>query len=182
VEHPPETIAAGPVTLTRWVPDDVEAMHAVITANIEHLRPWMPWIQFEPLTIEQRRELLVGWHELQWESGEGYNYAIRLDGEIVGSCGLMARIDPGGLEIGYWVAAAHNGKGFATAAAGALTEAGLALPQCTQVEIHHDKANVASGRVPEKLGYALVGEGPDGISAPAESGIGLVWRTPTAAS
>ena len=63
------------------------------------------------------------------------------------------------------------------------TEASLALTRhafrddtIDRVEIHHDKANVASRRVPEKLGYDLADEYPRTIEAPAESGVTVVWR------
>ena len=32
-------------------------MHDAVTESIEHLRPWMPWIADEPVTVEQRRAL-----------------------------------------------------------------------------------------------------------------------------
>jgi ribosomal-protein-serine acetyltransferase len=96
----------------------------------------------------------------------------------VGSAGLMARIGPGGLEIGYWVHPSWTGRGVATSAAAALTDAALSLPDVDRVEIHHDEANKASGRVPEKLGYELVGEVPSSpdMIAPGDSGTVKVWR------
>ena len=45
-----------------------------------------------------------------------------------------------------------------------------------RVEIRHDKANVASGGVPAKLGFTLVEEYTREITAPAETGTGYVWR------
>jgi RimJ/RimL family protein N-acetyltransferase len=95
---------------------------------------------------------------------------------VVGGAGLIRRISPGGLEIGYWVHRDHTGRGFATAAAGRLTTIGLSLSNVTHIEIHHDKANEASGRVPSKLGYVMVGEEPDEIAAPGETGLSLIWR------
>lgn len=44
------------------------------------------------------------------------------------------------------------------------------------MEIHHDKANLASRGVPRKLGYRLIGERPDAVDAPAEVGIDCIWR------
>lgn len=47
------------------------------------------------------------------------------------------------------------------------------------MEIRHDKANAASGAVPRRLGYTLIGEAPNRAPAPADSGTDLVWcRTP----
>jgi ribosomal-protein-serine acetyltransferase len=47
------------------------------------------------------------------------------------------------------------------------------------VEIHHDAANVASGRIPAKLGYARLGERPAADlqpAAPGEVGTDVVWQ------
>jgi RimJ/RimL family protein N-acetyltransferase len=40
---------------------------------------------------------------------------------VIGSSGLMRRIGPGGLDIGYWLHPAWTGKGLATTAVAALT-------------------------------------------------------------
>ena len=72
----------------------------------------------------------------------------------------MARIGPGGLEIGYWVHRAYTRRGLATAASAALVEQAFGLPGVDRVEIIHDELNVVSGRVPRKLGFTEVGRQP----------------------
>lgn len=116
--------------------------------------------------------------EDEWAAGSAFQYVILDDDKPAGSAGLMARIDPGGLEIGYWVHSGHTGRGVATAAAAALTEAALALPGIDHVEIHHDRLNLASERVPAKLGYTHVDTRPETRfdRALADSGISKVWR------
>ena len=79
-------------------------------------------------------------------------------------------------ELGYWVHPSFARRGLATSAARQLTGAALALHGITHVEIHHDKANVASAGVPRRLGYWLLGEVPDQIQAPCEIGIECQWR------
>jgi ribosomal-protein-serine acetyltransferase len=64
----------------------------------------------------------------------------------------------------------------ATTAARLLTDTALTLPGITHVEIHHDKANVASAGVPRRLGFWLLAEVPDEIEAHAELGIECQWR------
>jgi RimJ/RimL family protein N-acetyltransferase len=88
----------------------------------------------------------------------------------------MRRIAKDGLEIGYWVHPEFVGRGFATRAAEALTTLGLRLPGVTHIEIHHDKANLASARVPLKLGFEMVGEHTVEAAAPAETGVNVIWR------
>lgn len=113
-----------------------------------------------------------------WEAGTDFMYLVGLDAEpggVVGALGLHGRIGPGALEIGYWVAARHAGRGIATTTAGALTEAALALPGIARVEIHCDEANGASAAVPRKLGYRLDRVAEAAVRAPAETGRQLIW-------
>ena len=151
--------------------DDVPAMHEAIVESIDHLRPWMPWVALEPLTLAQRTAMVRRW------LGEGTeNLVIVVDGIYAGGTGLHDRVGPTGREIGYWVRASMTGRGIATEAARQLTERALDIPGVDQVEIHHDKANLASRRVPEKLGYTLMREVDDQIRAPAECGMSCEWR------
>jgi RimJ/RimL family protein N-acetyltransferase len=99
--------------------------------------------------------------------------------ELAGGCGLHARIGSGALEIGYWVSKEHTRKGYATAAASALTNAALQLPGVTRVEIHCDEANVHSAAIPRALGYRLDRIEADEIGAPKEVGREMVWVFPS---
>jgi RimJ/RimL family protein N-acetyltransferase len=94
---------------------------------------------------------------------------------VIGGCGLMRRIGPGGIEIGYWVHVAHTRRGHATAAALALTQAAWTLPDVARVEIHCDAANVASRAVPARLGYRLDRIDDVGVTAPGETGRSMIW-------
>jgi ribosomal-protein-serine acetyltransferase len=171
--RPDEMLVHGPATLRRWQPDDAGAAYAAVMESLDHLRPWMPWAA--AYTPEAAAEFVAacGW---DWESGAAYNYAIIADGEIAGSCGLMARIGRGGLEIGYWVHQAHVRRGLATAAAAALTDEAFRLPGIDRVEIIHDELNVASAGVPRKLGFVRAGQRVLDPPPAAGTGVGIVWR------
>jgi RimJ/RimL family protein N-acetyltransferase len=71
------------------------------------------------------------------------------------------------------VHADHTGRGLATRAAGALTDAGPALPDVDRIEIRCDEANTASAAIPKRLGYHRVEEREP--AAPAESGRLMIW-------
>ena len=163
------------VELRHWREDDAAALGKAVFESLEHLRPWMPWIAAEPRSVASRAELIREW-ERERAGGGDEMYGIFLDGEVAGSCGLHRRIGEGGLELGYWVHARMTRKGVATAAARRLCEIAFADPSIDHVEIHHDRANAASGGVPAKLGFELVGEERRDPQAPAESGVENVWR------
>jgi RimJ/RimL family protein N-acetyltransferase len=173
---PPKTLTHGQVSLRRWRPDDAAVLLAAVIESQGHLRPWMPWADGynEDRAAEYLREC-----DAQWASGNAFAYAIIVGDQIVGSAGLHNRVGDGALEIGYWVHSDWTGRGIATDATAALTDAALALPGIDRVEIHHDAANVASGRIPAKLGYARLGERPARdlrLAAPGETGTDVVWQ------
>jgi RimJ/RimL family protein N-acetyltransferase len=51
----------------------------------------------------------------------------------------------------------------------------FAVDGIERVEIHHDKANVASAGVPRRLGFTFEGETQDSITSPGEVGIDCRW-------
>jgi ribosomal-protein-serine acetyltransferase len=182
VTSPAEVLSQGRVSLRRWRRDDAAALLSAVVESHEHPRPWMPWADGydEDRAAEYLRDC-----DAQWASGSAFAYAIVVGDHIVGSAGLHKRVGDGALEIGYWVHADWTGHGIATDAAAALTAAAIALPGVDRVEIHHDAANLASGRIPAKLGYARLGQRPARDlwpRAPGETGTDLVWQfTPSRA-
>jgi ribosomal-protein-serine acetyltransferase len=171
----PERIEAEGLLLRRWTVDDAAVQQQAIVENIEHLEPWMPWVALEPQPLEDRLAMLARW-EREWRAGGDVLLGVFADGAVAGSCGLHRRRGPRTLEIGYWIHVAFLRRGYATAAARALTAAALSTPGIDCVEIHHDRANTASAEIPRRLGYRFVGERPDRPEASGETGIDCVWR------
>lgn len=172
----PERIDGSDGLLLRlWRVSDAEALARAVAESYEHLHPWMAWTAMEPMPIEQRRAQIARWRQ-EFNHDGGAVYGVFVHDQIAGGCGLHRRGGEGGLEIGYWIHPRFARQGWATRAAALLTEAALALPDITHVEIHHDRANRASGGVPRKLGFALVEEVPREAAAPADTGIDCRWR------
>lgn len=172
-QAPPARLSAGELLLRRWRAEDVDALQRAVAESIKQLRPWLAW-------ANDQRSAQAAFLEATaagWEQGERFEYAIENQArELVGSVGLMRRIGPGGLEIGYWVHSAHTRRGIAKLAAAALTSAAFELSWVDHVEIHHDKANLASGAVPAALGFEMIEEIYKPPIAEADSGHDLIWR------
>lgn len=153
---PPVLIRTPRLLIRAWQAGDGPALKQTLDANLEHLRPWMPWAHDEPSPVEAV-EARVQRFGLLFATGEDWIYGIfSPDGQrVLGGTGLHPRIGPEGLEIGYWLAAEATGRGLATEAARALTEAAFALPWVRRVEIRCDPANLASAAIPRRLGYHL---------------------------
>jgi RimJ/RimL family protein N-acetyltransferase len=170
----PARIETERLVLRTWTPEDAEALGTAITESIEHLRPWMPWIAHEPVSLEDRTKLITEW-DAKWRAGEDAVYGVFHDGTVVGGTGLHRRIGPNALEIGYWIHADYTRRGFARELSAALTTVAFGLEEIERVEIHHDKENVASEGVPRSLGYTFTGDIAAAVAAPSESGVLCVW-------
>lgn len=169
----PEEIEVGAhgLVLRRWRMADAGVLLAAIERSVPELRRFMPWAMEEP-TVES-----VGAFLEHVVGGPSIAFGL-LDagGELVGGFGLHDRRGPGILEIGYWVRSDRTGRGYATAAARALTSAAFDwFPQIDRIEIRCAPANVASAAIPLKLGYRLDRTDAVEIEAEAQTGMQQVW-------
>jgi ribosomal-protein-serine acetyltransferase len=162
--------------IRQWRVSDVAALGRAVAESQEHLRPWMTWAALEPIPADQRKAQIRRWRREARESGDAV-YGVFIDGQIAGGCGLHRRGAEDVLEIGYWIHIRFVRQGWATRVASLLTDAALATPGINFVEIHHDRANEASGGVPQKLGFAFVVEERKEPAAPSDVGIECRWRT-----
>ena len=162
------------IVIRRYVEDDLPALVDVVNANLEHLRPWMPWAQ-EPMTVESQLAFLRE-TDKQWDEGTNFVFGVfdPVKG-VIGGTGYHVRNGPGVLEIGYWLTSESEGKGIMTRVADALTAAAATVEGVTCVEIHCDADNVRSAAIPKRLGYTLLREEPREIVAPGECGRHLIF-------
>jgi RimJ/RimL family protein N-acetyltransferase len=172
----PEQIATSRLVLRPWRVEDAPVLKALIDANLDHLRAWMPWAMNEPSPVEavaQRIELFAG----HVREGSDFTVGIFLGAQAIGGSGLHRRAGPDTLEIGYWIAASHTRRGFASEAATALTKVAFSMPHVERVQIRCDPRNVASASVPRKLGYAHVATLTDDTLTPTgEPRATMVWE------
>jgi RimJ/RimL family protein N-acetyltransferase len=154
--------------------DDADELSAVISANADHLRPWMRWAR-EPASPPRQREFITDMAAKR-DAGSDVVYAV-VDpgGRIRGCIGLHTRGGPDVLEIGYWLDEGAQGNGVMTAAAGALTRLAAQVDGVRRVEIKCDEMNVRSAAIPRRLGYTLVAVEERERLAPAETGRHQVW-------
>lgn len=173
-DAPPDRIAGRTVVLQRWRAADAdEQLHAVLE-SLDALVAWMPWADnYDPGTGV---DFLRRTHEA-WEARTSFEYAVRdVEDRIVGAMGLHPRIGVGGIEIGYWTRSDATRRGHATRGAALATHAALALDGVDHVEIRHDRANLVSGRIPERLGYRHIATVERDAQARSETGTALHWR------
>ena len=99
----------------------------------------------------------AGAHVARWKKALGdascTQKAIVVGGEVVGFAATF--LHDGRVEVTYWIARAHWGRGIATAALAQLAAAITTRPLYASAA----RDNVASLRVLEKCGFAIVGSG-----------------------
>jgi ribosomal-protein-serine acetyltransferase len=169
----PETIEAGRLVLRRWQPAWAEAASAAVLESLPELKPFLPWANddYDVADSVSYIERASG----NWAKGTEFDYAIFTDsGALIGSIGLMTRMGPGILEIGYWLRTSHAGRGHMTAAVTALTEVARALPGIDRVVNRHDAANGASAGVATKAGFTEVARAEVTPEAPGQTGIEVI--------
>src|SRR4051812_22932473 len=135
-----------------------------VRAAIERMKP------------EERAQVSPAWLALLDGAGEvspwihGFRLVHRTDNGVVGQCGFKGPPDGDAMvEIAYGIAPEHQGKGYATEAAAALTQYAIASGKVRIVRAHTLPEANASSRVLTKCGFKRVGE----VMDPED---GLVWR------
>jgi ribosomal-protein-serine acetyltransferase len=131
-------------------PDDAEQIYPLVEAERERLQEWMPWA--EGATLETTRAFI----ESNVASGLDA-LGIFVNGEFVGGIGIRPDEEHGDAEIGYWIASAHEGRGFVTRACRALIDHAFGQLGLHRVTIRVAPDNARSRAIPERLGFAEEG-------------------------
>ena len=146
-----------------------------LRASIPELRDFMDWAQDDPSESAAIDEF-IRLADRDWTADKAYNFHTfdAATDTLVGSCGLMRRVGPDAIEIGYWIRSDHPGQGLATEAAAILAGAAWDLHGIERIVIRHDLANAASGRVAEKLGFIEIDRVAVEVTAEGESGVDVI--------
>jgi RimJ/RimL family protein N-acetyltransferase len=136
-----------------------------------------------PWTEPARAERLIGACRQMAEEGSGARLAVNRvsDATFIGWCAVTRwNPDHRSASMGYCLAEAAWGHGYATEAARALLQWAFDTLDLNRVQAETDTRNVASARVLEKLGF--IREGPEGRLRPQRRGVRLVGLRPAPAA
>src|SRR5581483_1032789 len=151
---PPYRIETERLVIRCYEPEDAALLKNAVDSSLDHLRPWMPWVRFEPQPLDEKIDLLRMFRG-QFDHDENYVYGV-FDGDesrLLGGSGLHPRGGDDSLEVGYWVRADAVGQGIATEVTAVLTRAGIEHAGLKRVDIQVDPANERSLRIPRSLGF-----------------------------
>ena len=160
----PETLRTTRLLLRPWSAADADALAPVLAANTTRLAPWIPAHVATPLPPRELAERLTGF-AADFAAGRAFRFALVAldDGRLLGEADLFPRAAGGRVpiagadrvELGYWLDAAAEGRGFAAEATEALLEVAAGLPGVSHAEIRCDPLNHRSSAVPRRLGFEL---------------------------
>lgn len=135
---------------------DAERVFALTDHSREHLREWLPWLDFTTELEDTKgfiQVCLKGFAE-----NKSLNTVILFKGEMVGVAGYNEiNWSNKTAYIGYWLGEAYQGNGIMTKVAKALTDYALNKLDLNKVEIRAAEGNEKSRSIPERLGFVNEG-------------------------
>jgi ribosomal-protein-serine acetyltransferase len=138
--------------------EDAPGLQEAVAESREHIRPWLPFAD-DHQTVEDSLSWIND-QRARWILRENMNCAI-VDvetGRYLGGTGLHPREwRIPAFEIGYWLRASAEGKGYMSEAVRLLTDFAFDKLGAQRVEIQCDELNERSAQVARKLGYKQEG-------------------------
>jgi ribosomal-protein-serine acetyltransferase len=133
-----------------------EELFALIERNIEHLRPWMGWLEKRTTVDGTRKFIAVGLKK--FAENHGAEVGIWYEKQLAGVIGFHAIDWPNKkTSIGYWLGAEFQGKGLMTRSCQTMIDYAFNELKLNRVEIECATANTRSRRIPERLGFQKEG-------------------------
>lgn len=136
-------------------PELAEELWRATETSLPELRPWMFWAAGSD---QDSTRAFAEEAEREWAEGIAYHFAIRDRDGLAGGVGIEVPVPVRRLgEVGYWVASARAGRGYATEAGAAVIAFGFDALGLYRLELRAGVENPASQRVAEKLGFRREG-------------------------
>lgn len=148
-----QTINTKNLTLRTFREEDAESVQQLLSINKPHMTPWIPWAKNEPQSVETKKLQIKEWKE-SFNQNKKYIYGVyeHNSARLIGMMFMFTRRGNGSLEVGYIIDYRKYGKGYATEASEALTYLGFEVG-AKKMLIYCDQANIASARIPKRIGY-----------------------------
>jgi ribosomal-protein-serine acetyltransferase len=136
-------------------PADAEALAALVGRNAARLDRWFPWV--EGTSTATTRGFIDSALAVLADGG-GFEAGLYVGGVLAGAMGVHG-VEGGGRsgQIGYWVAAEHEGRGVVARGVRAVIRRQFEDAGFERLEIRAAHDNVRSRAVAERLGFAFEG-------------------------
>ena len=147
-------VVDGEILLRRPTLEDAEDLFALVDSNRQHLRRWLPWVDFVASVEDER--LWVETHLA--EDAPEFVLLMVYKGDVAGAVGIRGRGSRSRRgEIGYWIAENMQGRGIVTRSCRALVDYMFERLNMNRVVIRASADNARSRGIPHRLGFTLEG-------------------------
>ena len=153
-----EELRGERVIIRPYRESDAQDVFEAVGESRDHLRPWLPFAD-EHQTVEETRDWII--HQVAaWLLREDMTLGMweATTNCYLGGTGFHPRDwDIGYFEIGYWIRASAEGRGYVTEAVRLLTDFVFHTLKANRLEIRCDELNVRSAAIPRRLGFVEEG-------------------------
>lgn len=149
-------ITTARLELRHFRPADAEAFAAY--RSIPEVARFQSWEA--PFTLDYARTTVADFATGDPLAPGWFQYAIDLDGRLIGDIGLNTADNLMQAELGFTLAPAYQGKGYATEAVDALLEQLFTERELHRVSAECDARNVSSARLLQRVGFRQEGFRP----------------------
>ncbi|MFS0764846.1 GNAT family N-acetyltransferase [Peribacillus phoenicis] len=154
----PEKIETPRLYLRPCQPGDGLDVHEAIVHSKPELKQWLPFAHQDVSLETSEQNVLKSFSDFILKEDIRLHVYRKEDDQFIGSTGLhRINWDIPKFEIGYWIDTRYSKQGYITEAVEKLTKFAFYHYGAKRVEIRCDPNNIASKRIPEKLGYTLEG-------------------------
>lgn len=153
------TTLRGERVIVRLLEDpDAKALFEAIDASRDHLARWMPWATGHLSVDDSLRYIRRSHADWLLRTRFPVGIVVADTGQLIGGSGLE-RIDwqVRHFEIGYWVRADAEGRGYVQETVHLLTTFAFTQLGANRVQIRMDPRNARSERVAQRAGFELEG-------------------------
>jgi RimJ/RimL family protein N-acetyltransferase len=144
------------VLLRPYRAGDGRALWEAVEESREQLQPWRPYENSPVAPDEDETEAYVRHEMVKWILREYLSMSLweKETGRYLGGVGLYRiRWEVPSFQIGYWLRASAEGKGYMTEAVRVLCDCAFRTLEAQRVEIRCDRRNVRSAGIPRRLGF-----------------------------
>jgi ribosomal-protein-serine acetyltransferase len=133
-----------------------EAIFALTEANRQYLRRWLPWVDSTHSVADTSKFIASAMQQVA--DNKGFIACVWHRGVLCGVIGHhgMDRANRA-TSLGYWVDAAHQGKGIVTACCRAVVAHAFSELKLHRIVIRCAVENHRSRAIPERLGFSYEG-------------------------
>lgn len=137
-------------------PRMADEVFAMVDANRQHLRPWLPWVD-KTNSVDDTKAFIDKCMK-QLGENNGIHCGIWLDEKYVGGIGMhYIKWEARRTELGYCLAESAQGRGIMTECCRAVIDHCIGTWNLNRIEIRAVPANRRSCAVAERLGFKLDG-------------------------